>query len=219
MNRRPPLTPRQREILDWIQSFCRREGAAPTVREIGEALGMRSTGSVRDHLGALRSKGYLAPLKARRHRGIGVGRGFRPEAGILSLQPRQDQAREVPILGRIAAGPTLLAEENLEGTLLLGADFLPRSGDVFALRVQGESMIEAGVLDGDLVLVRSQARAEPGEMVAAMVEGEATVKYFRPEGPRIRLEPANAAMRPIVLDQSSGRISILGKVVGVVRQY
>jgi repressor LexA len=203
------LTERQGEVLAWIERFQVRERMPPTVREIGEAFGMRSTGSVRTHLEALRRKGRLLPSKGRRHRGL------RPRNSVRM----QDEVRTVPILGRIAAGPMLLAEENLEGQLLLGEGLLPRSGDVFALRVQGESMIEAGILDGDLVLVRRQPMVEPGEIAAVMVEGEATVKYFRPEGRLLRLEPANARMRPIFLDPSSGRVSILGKVVGVVRQY
>ncbi len=214
---RAPLTSRQRQILAWIEAAARREGAPPTVREIGAALGMRSTGSVRTHLAALRRKGYLGAPRARRHRGIVLGRKAKP---ALSPVARPDpEARAVPILGRVAAGPTMLAEENLEGTLLLGQEMLPRSGDVFALRVKGESMIEAGILDGDLVLVRSQPKAEPGEIVVAMVDGEVTVKYYRPEGGRIRLEPANPAMRPILLDAASGPVSFLGRVVGVVRQY
>ena len=223
--RRPSLTARQREILAWIEAASRREGMPPTVREIGEAFGMRSTGTVRGHLEALRRKGYLGRVKSRRHRGIRVSQGAGRPAPILRLEsrPPESPVREVPILGRVAAGPTLLAEQNLEGTVALGADLLPRSGEVFALRIRGESMIDAGILDGDLALVRRQERAEPGEIVVAMVEGETTVKFFRPErgplGPRIRLEPANAAMRPIVLDPSSGSVSILGKVVGVVRTY
>ena len=221
---RPRLTARQRQVLEWIQAFQRREGIAPTVREIGEGLGMRSTGSVRDHLRALRGKGYVAPGgKARRHRGLSVSRSIVPES--IPFQPRrvEPSTREIPVVGRVAAGPMLLAEENLEGALVLGTDLLPGSGDVFALRIQGESMIGAGIMDHDLVLVRRQGRAEPGEIVVAMVDGEATVKYFRPErgpeGPRIRLEPANPAMKPILLDAASGPVSILGKVVGVVRQY
>ena len=217
------LTPRQRRVLAWIEAYAAREGAPPTVREIGEALGMRSTGSVRDHLKALRRKGCLKPGKPRRHRGISLARRPRP-ALLQPVLPRDarwsgERGREVPILGRVAAGPTMLAEENLEGTLLLGDGLLPRSGDVFALRVKGESMIEAGILDGDLVLVRSQPRAESGEIVVAMVDGEVTVKYYRPEGGRIRLEPANPLMRPIFLDAASGPVSFLGRVVGVVRQY
>lgn len=212
----PRLTARQREVLAWIERFQAREGMPPTVREIGEALGMRSTGSVRTHLQALNRKGWLRPpAQGRRHRGLRTVNLSRP---ARALEPGGG-ARAVPILGRIAAGPALLAEENLEGQILLGEGLLPRSGDVFALRVQGESMIEAGILDGDLVLVRRQPVVEPGEIAAVMVEGEATVKTFRPEGRLIRLEPANARMRPILLDPSSGRIDILGKVVGVVRQY
>lgn len=214
------LTERQRQVLGWIRDFQAREGVPPTVREIGAALGMRSTGSVRTHLEALRRKGYLGGGKPRRHRGLSVP-GRREAAPRLELAPRPSSAaREIPILGRVAAGPTMLAEENLEGAVLLGMDLLPRSGDVFALRVKGESMIEAGIMDGDLVLVRSQPRAEDGEIVVAMVDGEVTVKFFRPEGRGlIRLEPANAAMRPILLDPTSGQVSLLGKVVGVVRQY
>ena len=215
------LTFRQREILAWIRRWILREGVPPTVREIGQAFGMRSTGSVRTHLEALRRKGYLARGRARRHRGLSLAR---TEGEAPEIPARGEGAfREVPILGRVAAGPTLLAVENLEGTLALGSELLPRSGEVFALRIRGESMVDAGILEGDLVLVRRQTAAEPGEIVVAMVEGEATVKYFRPErgarGPRIRLEPANPAMRPIVLDPTSGQVSILGKVVGGVRQY
>ena len=219
------LTGRQREILVWIRQWIRREGAPPTVREIGQAFGMRSTGTVRGHLEALGRKGYLGRGKSRRHRGLSVHRSAGSTPPVLRLEPRpvESPVREVPILGRVAAGPTLLAEQNLEGSVSLGVELLPRSGEVFALKIRGESMIDAGILDGDLVLVRRQERAEAGEIVVAMVEGETTVKTFRPErgplGPRIRLEPANAAMRPIVLDPSSGSVSILGEVVGVVRTY
>ena len=216
---RASLTSRQRQILAWIVSATRREGAPPTVREIGAALGMRSTGSVRTHLVALRRKGYLGAPRARRHRGLVLSRKAGTAPPPLERVRSEPEARSVPILGRVAAGPTMLAEENLEGTLLLGQELLPRSGDVFALRVKGESMIEAGIMDGDLVLVRSQPRAEAGEIVVAMVDGEVTVKYYRPEGGRIRLEPANPAMRPILLDAASGPVRFLGRVVGVVRQY
>jgi len=225
---RPVLTPRQREILDWIQAFCRRQGAPPTVREIGEAFAMRSTGSVRDHLEALRRKGFLGNSRARRHRGLALIRPVREIVQVPLPTSRLDvtvgdlPVREIPILGRIAAGSTLLAEENLEGTVSLGPELLPRtarSAEIFALRVQGESMVGVGILPGDLITVRRQATAEAGDIVVAMVDGEVTVKTFRPAGDSILLEPANPAFSPIVLDATSGPVSLLGKVVGVVRQY
>lgn len=215
-----PLTGRQREILDWIQAFRDREGMPPTVREIGAAFGLRSTGSVRSHLEALARKGWLKAGSRRRHRGLRLGkvgspglRGARPSGPLLLPGLRQ-----VPILGRVAAGPMLLAEQNLEGSLALDAGLLPRSGEVFALRVRGDSMVGAGILDGDLALVRRQETAEPGEIVVAMLDGEATVKRFRPGPEGIRLEPENPAFRPIVVAPDSGDFRILGRLAGVVRK-
>ena len=209
-----PLTSRQREILDWIKAFQGREGMPPTVREIGAAFGMRSTGSVRTHLQALRRKGWLGEKRPGRHRGMGV---LHSRLRIEKTPPRGGGLRQVPILGRVAAGPLLLAEENLEGSLSLDPALLPRSGEVFALRVRGDSMVGAGILDGDLALVRRQETAEAGEIVVAMLDGEATVKRFRPEGDRIVLEPENPALRPIVVEPGSGEFRILGRLAGVVR--
>ena len=206
------LSPRQRAILDFIVAAVHQRGVAPTYREIGAALGIGSTNGVSDHIKALIKKGYIER----------VGEAGSPRA--LKLTPRatglveDDGVVGVPILGRIAAGVPLLAEENYEGTLRVDASLLPPGGKVFALVVTGESMIDDGIHDGDYLFVRQQKNVRNGEIAVVMVEGEATVKRFFREGDRLRLQPANQAMSPIYVDPSSGEVELVGVAVGVFRQ-
>ena len=200
-----PLTERQQAILDFIIEARRAQGFPPTLREIGAAFEIRSTKGVNDHLAALERKG-----KIRRQRGSSRG------IEVVEVLPDPSEVVSVPLVGRIAAGSPLLATENIEQTFSLDRALAPHP-DLFLLRVQGESMIEAHICDGDLILVRRQDTADQGEIVVALVEDEATVKRFFRDGDRIRLQPENASMRPYVIDPSETPLRILGKVVGVYR--
>jgi repressor LexA len=208
------LTARQREVLAFIRSFTARHGVPPTVREIGDKFRVTPRAAF-DHLRALERKGML-------QRRSGPGRTAR--ALTLSEAAGGRSAAGIPILGRIAAGQPLLAEENREGELPLAAGVPWGSADDhFALRVRGESMIEAHICDGDLVVVRRQDSAQPNDIVVALVEsesgGEATVKRFQRDGVQVVLKPEHPTMAPIVIDPRERSVRILGKVVGVVRQF
>jgi repressor LexA len=209
------LTARQREVLGFIRTFSARHGVPPTVREIGDRFRVTPRAAF-DHLRALERKGMLL-------RRTGPGRTARAltlseAAGGRSAVPG------VPILGRIAAGQPLLAVENHEGELPIGAGALPApAGDLFALRVRGESMIDAHICDGDLVLVRRQDSAQPNDIVVALVESEsgdeATVKRFQRDGDRVVLKPEHPTMTPLVIDPRERAVHILGKVVGLLRGF
>jgi repressor LexA len=201
------LTQRQQEVLDFIHSFTEAHGVPPTVREIGARFHVTPRAAF-DHLRALERKGHLRRRTAQ-------GRTSR---ALTLATPRPGPSREVPILGRIAAGAPLLAEENREGALPLDPGWLGgRGDDLFALRVRGESMIKAHIVDGDLVLVRRQDHAQAGDIVAALVDGEATVKRFVREGSTVVLKPEHPTMAPLVLREGETDLRILGKVVGLVR--
>jgi repressor LexA len=212
------LTERQREILDFISLSIDERGFPPTLREIGQHFGIRSTNGVNDHLKALEKKGFLSrdTLKSRAMRPIGSG----TSPGLASLEASNDALVEVPILGRVAAGQPLLAVENVQDTLRVDRFFVGSSaGEVFALKIVGESMIEDGIFDGDIVFVKKTASASRGEIVVAMIEGEATVKRYFPEGDRIRFQPANSNMEPIYVRKADFRaVDIVGVVVGVYRK-
>ena len=201
------LTKRQQLVLEFIQESIQENGFPPTLREIGAHFGIRSTNGVNDHLLALQRKGYLRRQDMK-------SRALRPTASATGVP------REVPLVGRVAAGQPLLAIENLEGTLRVDSSLLPgEGGNYFALRVRGESMIGAGILDGDIVFVRQQEEAASGTIVVAMVGDEATVKTLYRDGERLRLQPSNPAVAPIVVGRDDGRtLRILGIVVGVYRK-
>jgi repressor LexA len=200
------LTDRQQEVLGFIQTFSEAHGVPPTVREIGARFHVTPRAAF-DHLRALERKGYL-------RRRITAGRTSR----ALTLAVPARSAREVPILGRIAAGAPLLAEENREGTLPLDPSWVGgRGDDVFGLRVRGESMINAHIVEGDLVLVRRQDHAQAGDIVVALVDGEATVKRFGRDADAVVLKPEHPTMAPIVVREGEKDVRILGKVVGLVR--
>jgi repressor LexA len=204
-----PLSDRQRRILEAIRAYTQEHGYPPSVREIGQRVGLSSSSTIHAHLKALERRGLISrdPTKPRALRS-------RPDPQGAPADGLHARAVVFPVLGRVAAGVPITAQEDREGELLLSADFLPRLSDGFVLRVKGDSMIEAGILDGDLVIVRPQRTARDGEIVVAMIDGEATVKRFYREGNRVRLEPENRAMAPIYADD----VEIVGRVEAVVRR-
>lgn len=204
------LTERQRAILEMIHGHVEAHGYPPAVREIGDAVGLRSPSSVHAQLEALEMKGFLRrdPTKPR---ALELGRDAQTSLGI-----RPGPSRNIPLVGEIAAGGPILAEERVESVYALPRD-LVGEGRLFMLKVRGDSMIDAGVLDGDLVVVREQPSVERGEMCAALIEGEATVKFFRKTSAgEVFLDPANEHYDPIpVTSEQDARV--MGKVVTVVR--
>jgi len=208
------LTGRQQQILDFITHSISDRGYPPTIREIGKHMGIRSTNGVNDHLKALERKGYLLrdDLKSRAMRPVSLDPPARPSAPAHDLL-------DVPVLGRVAAGQPILAMEESDDTVRMDPALLGQRGEVFALRIVGESMIEDGIFDGDYVFVRKSATANRGDTVIAMIDGEATCKRFYPETDRIRFEPANQAMEPIYVHRREYRETmLLGQVVAVFRQ-
>ncbi|TNF25293.1 MAG: repressor LexA [Deltaproteobacteria bacterium] len=206
MSGRAKLTERQQEVLDFIQSKIDRDGYPPTIREIGAELGIRSTNGVNDHLKALERKGYISRDGAK-------------SRTLVPVDSQDDNLVEVPILGRIAAGEPILAVEHAEDSVKIDRFFLGKANEVFALRVVGQSMINDGIHDGDFIFVRKQRTAPRGTIVVAMIDGDATVKRYYPEGDRIRFQPANDAMEPIYVAANEFRdTQILGVVVGVYRR-
>jgi repressor LexA len=204
------LTVRQREVLAFIRSFADRHGLPPTVREIGERFGFTARAAF-DHLRALERKGML-------QRRITAKRVSRTLVPLDRGASRRPLPAEIPIMGRIAAGNPRLAAESSEGGIPVSAEWFARRGEaVFALRVRGDSMIGAHIADGDWVVIRRQESAHPGDIVAAMVGDEATVKRFDRDGERVILKPEHPTMKPIVLERGESDVRILGKVVGVVR--
>ena len=218
------LTQRQREILDFISTQIDQHGYPPSLREIGEHFGIRSTNGVSDHLKALQKKGFLAreDLKSRAMRPVPdtaqMARARGTSTGLRATRLGQEMV-EVPLVGRVAAGQPLLAVENVEDTVVVDRFFIGTHREVFALRVVGESMIEDGIFDGDYVFVKKVPTANRGDIVVAMIEGEATVKRYYPEGEVIRFQPANARMEPIFVRREDFRsVDIIGVVVGVYRK-
>jgi repressor LexA len=216
------LKKREQQILDYMKEELRLKGYPPTVREICTALDIKSTSTAHNDLARLARKGYIKkdPSKPRALMMTGLSEeNAVPEARAQTGASRAGAARidvvDVPVVGRIAAGSPVLAEENIEDSIPVPARFLP-SGNSFMLTVRGDSMIEAGIRDGDYILVRRQETADNGDIVVAMVDGfesEATVKTFYRENGHIRLQPENASMSPIILTD----VRILGLVKGVFR--
>jgi repressor LexA len=197
------LSDRQRQILSFIAEK-QQKGWTPSVREIGQAVGLRSSAAVQKQLNNLERKGYI-------HRLPGKARSIQ----LLKPLLRQGEGLLIPIAGEIAAGMPILAEENIEGYLtLVDEAVLDRGGAFFALKIKGDSMIEAGILSGDHVVVRQQPTANDGDVVVALLENEATVKRFFKAQDHIRLQPANSQLAPIITRD----VQILGKVVSVIRQ-
>jgi repressor LexA len=219
------LTDRQQQVLHYIRQSINERGYPPTLREIGAHMGIRSTNGVNDHLRALERKGYLTreDMKSRALRPRDID-GMPPgEKGALAARPANDQGDadvlEIQVLGRIAAGQPLLAQENIFDTVRIERTMVRGGRDVFGLRVQGDSMIDAGILSGDYIFVRKQPTANRGDIVCALIGDEATVKYFYPEKDYIRLQPANNHMAPILVrSQDFKPTMLLGVVVGVYRK-
>ncbi|HEX3605500.1 MAG TPA: transcriptional repressor LexA [Candidatus Dormibacteraeota bacterium] len=204
------LNPRQREILEFLRNHARNHAYPPTVREIGQAVGLSSSSTVQNHLNALEQKGHIRrdPTKSRTVEVVG-------EEPVAAAQSR---SFSVPLVGRVAAGGPILAEENIEDHIVLGPE-IAGGDDAFALHVRGDSMIEAGIHDGDMVVVRPQRDASSGQIVVARIENdqtgehEVTVKRFFKEPGRIRLQPENSALQPIYVRD----VHLEGVVVAVVR--
>jgi repressor LexA len=199
------LTAKQQRVLDVIRKHMRSRGQPPTVREIGAEIGVLSSCTVQRHLDALERKGHIRRDRYK----------YRSIELTDSPIPPFIRAVNVPVLGQIAAGTPILAQENIEETFPMSMDLVGETENVFMLRVKGDSMINAGIFDGDLVAIRQQNSADNGEIVAAMIDEEATVKRFFKEGRKIKLVAENPAYEPIVTDQCQ----ILGKVIMCIRRF
>ncbi|MFH1894120.1 MAG: transcriptional repressor LexA [Candidatus Zixiibacteriota bacterium] len=198
------LTARQKQVYDFIAASILEKSAPPTIREIGERFSIQSTNGVRSILTALIKKGYIkkTPLVSR---------------GIELANRMTTSVRQLRLVGAVPAGAPLLADENVEGSIAVDTTFLP-SGETYSLRVVGESMIGAGIVDGDFVVVRKQDSADAGDIVVAVIGDEATVKRYYPEPDCIRLEPENDAFGPIIVENDTPGFYIAGKVVGLLRR-
>jgi repressor LexA len=210
------LTKRQEQTLDFIRSSIEDRGYPPTLREIGEHMGIRSTNGVNDHLRALERKGYLTREDMKSRALKLVEDQAPPPANKLNSE---DDLIEVRVLGRVAAGLPLYAEENVIDTVRVDRMLVRGGREVFGLRVTGDSMIDAGILSGDYIFVKKQSTADRGDIVVALIGDEATVKYFYPERDYVRFQPANGTMAPILVRASDFKSTmLLGKVVGVYRR-
>jgi repressor LexA len=200
----PALTFRQKEIYDFLLRTIREKGYAPSIPEIGRRFQIASTNGVSDHLKALEKKGYICRVGKRAFE-------------ILSTlgKPVLTAVRDIPVVGTVPAGKPFLSEENIEGLLTVPSDM--GTGKLFALQVKGDSMIGAGILDGDRVIVKQQGTAENGEIVCALIEGEATLKRFYKKGDIVTLKAENEKYAPITVSQ--GEFRVLGKVVGLIRKF
>ena len=200
------LTGRQQQVLEGIHHIIKEKGYPPTVREIGERLGLRSSCTVQRHLEALERKGYIKRDRTKA-RSVEIVHAPDPTMIPVPMVP-------VPVVGTVAAGQPILATENIEEVFPLPRDVV-KDDQCFMLQVEGDSMIEAGIFDGDYVVVRQQPYAEDGDIVVALLEDEATVKRFRRRRSSIHLEPANKKMKPIIADD----VKIVGKVLMSIRRY
>jgi repressor LexA len=200
----PALTDRQKAIYDFLLKTIREKGFAPSIPEIGRQFKIASTNGVSDHLKALEKKGYIRRVGKRAIEVLNVlGKS------VLTA------TREVPVLGQVPAGKPFLSEENVEGVLIIPADM--SGGKTFALQVKGDSMIDAGILDGDKVIVKQQGTAENGEIVCAVINGEATLKRFFKKGGVVTLKAENEKYAPIIV--SEGEFRLAGRVVGLLRKF
>lgn len=207
------LTEREQQVLDYIKAQLKAKGYPPTIRELCQSLDIKSTSTAHKDLDSLMRKGYIRkdPVKRRALEVLN-----KEEPAVPAAKEREDIV-DIPIVGKVAAGMPILAEQNIEEYFPLPARFA-HGGEHFMLNVKGDSMIEAGIYDGDYILIRRQNTAHNGEIVVAMVDGfesEATVKTFYREDGRVRLQPENSSMSPIIVDD----VKILGKVKGVFRYF
>ncbi len=205
------LTERQQEILDFILQFRDECGYPPTLREIGKRFGISSTFGVKRHLDALVKKGYLN-IESNASRGISVIH----DEPVKILEELNDIYRRIPIVGRVAAGSPILAMENIEGSIVIDPAFMKKTEDCFALKVKGDSMTNAGIFEGDLVIVSPANTALNGDIIVAMLDDEVTVKTFEQRNDRMRLLPQNNNYQPIEINELR-EFKIVGKVTGIVR--
>lgn len=209
------LSKKQRRVLEYIRKMVQGSSRPPTIREIGEEFGISSTNGVRYILNVLEKKGYLSrqPLLSRGIELTEKGLGIRKSA----KKPMEERLFQVPMVGRVAAGEPLLAEQNLEGMFGVDPNFVRGEG-TFALHVNGDSMIDAGIFNRDIVFAKPQGNYNKGDVVVAVIGDEATVKYYYPEKKAVRLEPANERFGPIIVERSTPGFYIAGKIVGLVRK-
>ena len=205
------LTERQNEILKFIILNKEKFGYPPSIPEIQEKFSFKSPNVVQDHLGALERKGYIS-RRAHKARSIEV------LGHTTSTNNDENRAIEVPIVGEISAGRPILAQKNIEGNILVDKSIVTNSDGIFALRVKGDSMINAGILNGDYVIASQQQDAEQGDIVVALIDDEATVKRFYKEKNRIRLQPENDTMEAIIIKPNKNNVRIIGKIKGVIRK-
>lgn len=198
------ITQKQKEVYDFLVKYTTDKGFPPSVRDICTALSLKSTSTVHGHLKRLENKGliYRDPTKPR-------------ALEILELSKAKKEMLNIPIIGRVTAGAPILATENIEDTFQLPLNYVKHSNDLFILKVVGTSMIEAGILDGDLAIIEQTNVAINGEIVVALIDNEATIKTFYKEKDHYRLQPENSTMQPIIVTECS----ILGKLVGIYREY
>jgi len=201
------LTERQKEVFEFLKDFLREKGFPPTLREIASHFGLKGPKGPQKILNILERKGYIRKVPG----------GSRAIEILSYPQFSLTHILSVPIVGRVRAGEPILAIENIEGYINLDRS-LVSSGDVFLLRVQGDSMIDAHIQDGDFALVKPQPNAENGEIVVALIEDEATIKRIFMKRDLIRLEPANPKMEPIIVKKGEKKITIVGKVIGIFRK-
>jgi len=204
------IGPRQEKILKFINDKIKESGYPPSVREIAKAVNLSSSATVHSHLKKLEEKGYLKRSQSK-PRAISVLEKYGDDA----IEANPNNMVHVPVVGRIAAGRPILAEENIEDYFPLTTDFLKGKKEVFILHVRGDSMVNAGILDRDYIVVRKQDDAINGEIIVALLEDEATVKRFFKVDKKIKLMPENDYMEPIIVKD----VKILGKVIGVIRKY
>ena len=206
MRNKKDLTETQRKVFDFLKNFLRKKGYPPTLREVASHFGLQGPRGPQKTLQILERKGYLRKKP-------GDSRAIE----ILGFPPLRGQTLSLPIVGRVTAGEPILAIENIEGYVNLDRT-LVSSENVFLLRVEGDSMIEAHIQDGDFALVQPQSHAENGEIVVALIDDEATIKRIFKQRDFIRLEPANPKMEPIVIKKGEKKVTIVGKVVGIFRK-
>lgn len=205
------LTERQGEILKFIILNKEKFGYPPSIPEIQRKFSFKSPNAVQDHLEALERKGYIS-RHAHKARGIEV------LVHVASDENNRNNALEIPIVGEISAGRPIIAQENIEGTMVIDRSIIKNSNGNFALRVKGDSMINAGILEGDYVIASQQSDAEQGDIVVALIEDEATIKRFYKEENGIRLQPENDMMEPIIIKSNENKVRIIGKIKGVIRK-
>lgn len=198
------LSAKQKEVYEFIKKYSQEKGYPPAVREICEAVGLSSTSTVHGHLKRLEKKGLIKRDSTK------------PRAlEIVEFANRKKEMIDIPIVGKVTAGEPILAVENIEDTFTIPLNYIKNRNDLFILKVKGESMIDAGILDGDLAIIEKTESALNGEIVVALIDNSATIKRFFKEKDHIRLQPENKTMSPIIVEDCR----ILGKLVGIYRAY